>query len=95
MKKVFSALMGILLMGSVAFGQSTKPAEKKMTPPKATATKNVSAKAATPGDVATPAPTGARMKKDGTPDMRYKENQRLKKDGAPDMRYKANKAKAK
>ena len=33
-------------------------------------------------------------KKDGTPDMRYKENkQHLKKDGTPDMRYKENKKK--
>jgi hypothetical protein len=42
------------------------------------------------------------MKKDGTPDMRYKENKTTKtttpagptkKDGTPDMRYKANKKK--
>jgi len=31
------------------------------------------------------------MKKDGTPDKRYKENQNLKKDGTPDKRYKENK----
>ncbi len=44
------------------------------------------------------------MKKNGTPDMRYKANKTnanktvtgpLKKDSTPDMRYKANKAKAK
>lgn len=39
------------------------------------------------------------LKKDGTPDKRYKANQRdsagpAKKDGTPDMRYKANKKKA-
>jgi hypothetical protein len=34
------------------------------------------------------------LKKDGTPDKRYKENkQHLKKDGTPDMRYKENKKK--
>lgn len=43
----------------------------------------------------------AAIKKDGTPDMRYKENKAakeqpkpagpLKKDGTPDKRYKANK----
>ncbi|HQS54409.1 MAG: hypothetical protein B7Y15_01900 [Bacteroidetes bacterium 24-39-8] len=40
-------------------------------------------------------------KKDGTPDMRYKENKEgakaagpTKKDGTPDMRYKENKAPA-
>lgn len=42
-----------------------------------------------------------KMKKDGTPDMRYKENKdvkpaaaanvKLKKDGTPDKRFKANK----
>ncbi len=31
------------------------------------------------------------MKKDGTPDKRYKQNQTLKKDGTPDKRYKENK----
>ena len=31
------------------------------------------------------------LKKDGTPDKRYKENQNLKKDGTPDKRYKENK----
>ena len=41
-----------------------------------------------------------KLKKDGTPDMRYKDNKTkeakpagpLKKDGTPDMRHKANKA---
>ena len=36
--------------------------------------------------------TEAKLKKDGTPDKRYKENKHLKKDGTPDKRYKANKA---
>jgi hypothetical protein len=41
---------------------------------------------------AQPAPA-AKMKKDGTPDKRYKENKHLKKDGTPDKRYKeTNKA---
>ncbi len=35
--------------------------------------------------------TAIKLKKDGTPDKRYKENQRLKKDGTPDKRYKVNK----
>ncbi|TSJ35900.1 hypothetical protein FO440_23560 [Mucilaginibacter corticis] len=38
------------------------------------------------------------LKKDGTPDKRFKENKAtkgpLKKDGTPDMRYKANKTSA-
>lgn len=34
---------------------------------------------------------GVKLKKDGTPDKRYKSSQHLKKDGTPDMRYKENK----
>lgn len=34
------------------------------------------------------------MKKDGTPDKRFKENKHLKKDGTPDKRFKANKKKS-
>jgi hypothetical protein len=43
---------------------------------------------------------GQKLKKDGTPDMRYKENKEAakpaahtKKDGTPDKRYKENKPK--
>lgn len=36
-------------------------------------------------------PTTAKLKKDGTPDKRYKQNKKLKKDGTPDRRYKENK----
>ena len=32
-----------------------------------------------------------KLKKDGTPDRRYKTNKKLKKDGTPDKRYKENK----
>lgn len=35
--------------------------------------------------------TTAKLKKDGTPDRRYKQNKKLKKDGTPDRRYKENK----
>ena len=45
-----------------------------------------------------PAEKDKKVKKDGTPDMRYKENKEaakpvgpLKKDGTPDKRYKENK----
>jgi len=33
------------------------------------------------------------VKKDGTPDKRFKENKNLKKDGTPDKRFKENKKK--
>lgn len=39
---------------------------------------------------ANPSSTG-KVKKDGTPDRRFKENKKLKKDGTPDMRFKDNK----
>ena len=48
------------------------------------------------------AATAPKMKADGTPDKRFKDNKAaaapagpLKKDGTPDMRYKANKDAAK
>lgn len=52
----------------------------------------------TPEQTATPAPSN-RLKKDGTPDKRFKENKKeeaapagpTKKDGTPDKRYKENK----
>jgi hypothetical protein len=34
-----------------------------------------------------------KLKADGTPDKRYKENKHLKKDGTPDKRYKEHKGK--
>ncbi|WP_417427797.1 hypothetical protein [Halpernia sp.] len=34
------------------------------------------------------APTGVKLKKDGTPDKRYKNAKHLKKDGTIDKRYK-------
>jgi hypothetical protein len=73
---------------------------------KASTTKSTT-KAATPASAttapATTAPsTGPKLKKDGTPDKRYKENKAAKpapgptkKDGTPDMRNKANKEAAK
>jgi hypothetical protein len=35
--------------------------------------------------------TTAPLKKDGTPDKRFKASQKLKKDGTPDRRFKSNK----
>ena len=34
---------------------------------------------------------GVKLKKDGTPDKRFKDATHLKKDGTPDKRYKENK----
>lgn len=46
----------------------------------------------------TKTPPATHLKKDGTPDKRFKENKKtppphIKKDGTPDMRYKENKVK--
>jgi hypothetical protein len=94
MKKIFCLLVSLVVLGTASFAQD-KTAPKTST----TAKKTTAPKAA---DVKTPAATTAKTKKDGTPDMRYKENKdaakpgtKLKKDGTPDMRYKANKDAAK
>ena len=42
---------------------------------------------------ALPAPQAQHLKKDGTPDKRFKENKHLKADGTPDKRFKDNKPK--
>lgn len=89
MKKLLSALMLLALMATAGFTQVPAKATSSQTTTKS------SMKAATTKQ------TGAMMKKDGTPDKRYKANQMakpaaagpMKKDGTPDMRYKANKTK--
>lgn len=63
---------------------STKTPEKpapSSTPAKASALKASSS----------PTTNAGPLKKDGTPDKRYKQNQHLKKDGTPDKRFKENK----
>lgn len=99
MKKIITALL--IFIGTFAFmsanAQQKKPAKKSTVTAKAkTSQKKVEFKK--------PETTGkTMMKKNGTPDMRYKANKEaakksagpLKKNGTPDMRYKANKEKAK
>jgi len=80
MKKLLSA-MSIMLGLGLASAQQTVPAagsKHQQTAKTAQAAKPEAAPA-------------AKMKKDGTPDKRYKENKKLKKDGTPDKRYKENK----
>jgi uncharacterized cupredoxin-like copper-binding protein len=109
-------LLFLLLLGfSVAGMAQTTPVKTKIksatTTVQATPAKEVTKKktavttaAATPATAAvkttTTTTTTAKLKKDGTPDMRVKENKEaaakkvpVKKDGTPDMRYKANKKK--
>ena len=94
MKKILLMLVMVCFCTSMIFAQTAKPAAKTVAKKPATETKAAPAKAATPAKAAAP------TKKDGTPDMRYKENKDAakaapagptKKDGTPDMRYKANK----
>ena len=83
MKKIFSAIIALLLVSSLSFAQGggAKPAPNKKMEKK--------------DGVMQPKPAAKpHMKKDGTPDMRYKENKEAKptkKDGTPDMRHKENK----
>lgn len=107
MKKFIVAIAALVCMASVSFSQDKKMSKAK-TPAKATPAKpsitavdaraGMAAKPAIPATPAKPSITAAsKMKADGTPDKRFKENKvaagPLKKDGTPDMRYKANKKK--
>src|SRR4051812_40577854 len=85
MKKLIFALVAIVIMANTSFAQM-KDAPKQ---------KDAKEAAAAPKKDA-----GQKLKKDGTPDMRYKDNKEaaaakpagpMKKDGTPDMRHKANK----
>ncbi|MBA4167008.1 MAG: hypothetical protein H0X41_05615 [Chitinophagaceae bacterium] len=82
MKKIFLAVFALMML-NVSYAQ-THP--KKM---KSDSTKMASKPATTSNGVV--------LKKDGTPDKRYKQSTPaagpLKKDGTPDKRYKANKTK--
>jgi hypothetical protein len=94
MKRALTSAIALLfcICLSAAQAQTTTPPAKK--PLK----KSVQAKPPTPAKATVAGP----VKKDGTPDKRYKANKTpaktagpLKKDGTPDMRYKANKTAAK
>lgn len=91
MKKLLIAL--VLFLGFTGFTVAQKPAAKMET--KKTTKVEV---AKTPAKVVKMDKEVAKTKKDGTLDMRYKENKEkmkpvgpVKKDGTPDKRYKANK----
>lgn len=82
MKKLLTVLSLALCLG-FANAQQTAPAKAtaktQAAKPKATMKILTAAK---------PAPAGVKMKKDGTPDKRYKNAKHLKKDGTIDKRYK-------
>ncbi|CAA7386812.1 hypothetical protein [Chryseobacterium fistulae] len=81
MKKLLTAMSLVLGLG-LATAQQTMPATSTNTKQTTKTVKAVESKTAQPA---------AKMKKDGTPDKRYKDNKKLKKDGTPDKRYKENK----
>lgn len=81
MKKFLTAMSIILGLG-FASAQQVAPATKTTTTKAVKPVKAIETTAAKPAQ---------KLKKDGTPDKRYKENQKLKKDGTPDKRYKVNK----
>jgi hypothetical protein len=107
MKKVFSLIVALMCFSALTFAQKKDdkakavPAKKETTKP-APPTAKPAATATPAKSAATAKPEEKHLKKDGTPDMRYKENKEakpeakhLKKDGTPDMRYKENKEAAK
>jgi hypothetical protein len=111
MKKLMIAALAIIGFSTATFAQAA-PAAKKSEPSKLQVVKKpteakvvdikktaVTPAAAKPATAAKPAATTgtAPLKKDGTPDKRYKNAAAapaagpVKKDGTPDKRYKANK----
>ncbi len=101
MKKFLVTTLLMLGISGVMLAQTapakTNAPNKKDAKTKTATTSTPAAKPATTAPTAKPATTGGPVKKDGTPDMRFKENKNkpaagpLKKDGTPDKRYKANK----
>ena len=96
MKKILTVLTLSLGLG-IASAQSTQPFTSKTTPVKPVTipvkkTEVKEVKSPTGKAVVTDTKTtSVKLKKDGTPDKHYKQNQHLKKDGTPDKRYKQNK----
>ena len=90
MKKVvllFAVLLGLQLSFTSVYAQNKKVEKKNEQGMKKEDKKEAKAESKNP-----------KLKKDGTPDMRYKENQEaakaqppLKKDGTPDKRFQQNK----
>ena len=93
MKKLVSALSVILGLGLANAQQVASKTASTVPPAKALKMQTVKKEAqAKPVAELKAKPVASnstiKMKKDGTPDKRYKTNQHLKKDGTPDKRYK-------
>ena len=93
MKKIFFVFLSVLMLGA-GYANAQSRVSKMKVEKDITRPQDAKALPVTQTD-------RAAIKKDGTPDMRYKENKAareqpkpagpLKKDGTPDKRYKANK----
>ncbi|NAW52019.1 hypothetical protein GNY06_11785 [Elizabethkingia argentiflava] len=98
MKNLLSALAFIVGLG-LSTAQTTTPRSIHQTAPLKKEVQNVvketrkETKKALKKAKATTAATKVHLKKDGSPDRRYKSSRHLKKDGAPDRRYKENRKK--
>ncbi|MCW3462249.1 hypothetical protein [Chitinophaga nivalis] len=100
MKKLLTGMLALFMGLTAAVAQTPATVVKKegkavhaRAEEKTVKTKQDVKQTAAPAVVA----TDAKLKKDGTPDKRFKENKSVvpaagptKKDGTPDMRYKAN-----
>ena len=84
MKKLMSCLLLFSLVTSIGLAQTpaTTPAKPKTEVAKSNAPFASETKQST-----------ATVKKDGTVDLRFKQNKHLKKDGMPDKRFKEHKTK--
>lgn len=117
MKKLLMALVAVVGLSVCSFAQVAAPAKEKPKtavttkhtqkhPAKAEVKQSTATTSTTTTTTTTPAPAPAKgmVKKNGTPDMRYKANKEaaktqttttttvhLKKNGTPDRRYKENK----
>lgn len=103
MKKLITLFTVLAFTLNMAIAQEAakpkvEPKKEVKTEKEAKAKKDEKAQKADAGRVEkNESPAGAPLKKDGTPDKRYKENKEVtpaagptKKDGTPDMRYKEN-----
>lgn len=97
MKKIITA-MSLMLGLSFSYAQQASTASSnpsvtknvKTTEQKVVTKKQVADAKVKDSDVKSSS-TNVKLKKDGTPDRRFKQSKKLKKDGTPDMRFKTNK----
>lgn len=107
MKKILMSAMMMMGLVSFTFAQTAPAKEAKKAAVKTTVASKKSVKETTEATPAVKVSTkkttdvkeaaaqvstsASKMKKDGTPDKRFKSNAKMKKDGTIDKRYKENK----